>query len=99
MYKSIKELNTNPLSCVQLNGHLGGWFPVKAGVRQGDSLSPTLFSIFIDDLVQQIKDVRGGIRVAGHQLALLMYTDDIVIISEDTESAQRQLNVMSKWCS
>ncbi len=33
IYRSIKELYTNPLSCVQLNGHLGGWFPVRAGVR------------------------------------------------------------------
>ena len=88
IYLAIKELYTNPQSCVQLNGHLGGWFPVKAGVRQGDSLSPTLFSIFIDDLAQQIKDVEGGIEVAGHQLALLMYADDIVIISGDTVNAQ-----------
>ena len=39
------------VSCVKLNQFKTNWFEVNSGVRQGDSLSPTLFNIYISDLV------------------------------------------------
>ena len=85
---------TDPMSCVQINGYLGKWFKVKSGVRQGDSLSPTLFSIFINDLAQSMRDVEGGVMIQNEMLSLLMYADDIVLLSENTPKAQCQLDVM-----
>ncbi len=84
---------------MQLNGHLGGWFPVKAGVRQGDSLSPVLFSIFINDLAQGVSDLKQGINIGDDRLDLLLYADDIVLISKDVKGAQQQLDFMTTWCS
>ena len=70
---------TSPVSCLNINGYLGPWFDVKSGVRQGDSLSPTLFSVFINDLAQAIYNVEGGVMIDNEMLSLLMYADDIVI--------------------
>ena len=39
-------------SCVRINGKLTNWFSCKTCAIQGDILSPTLFSVFINDLVQ-----------------------------------------------
>ena len=33
LYHSIKQVYNNPVSCVQLNGHLTDWFPITSGVR------------------------------------------------------------------
>ncbi len=41
IYHAIKSIYKEPKSCVQLNGTLSDWFHVHAGVRQGDSLSPS----------------------------------------------------------
>jgi len=34
---------------------LGNWFPILSDVRQGDVLSAVLFSIYIDDLITELK--------------------------------------------
>ena len=55
-YKSIKALLNNTSSCIQLiHGLRTEWFDINAGVRQGDSLSPTLFSLFINDIILEIR--------------------------------------------
>ena len=44
MYFAIKSLYNDPQACVQIQNDLfTEWFDTKAGVRQGDTLSPTLF--------------------------------------------------------
>ena len=50
-------VNTGPevSFCMKLNNLLSQWFKVNIGVRQGDNLSPTLFSLFINDLAIEIK--------------------------------------------
>ena len=87
------------MSCVQLGRKLSDWFEVTAGVRQGDSLSPLLFTIFINDLTQEIDDCNVGVYMGGEQLSLLMYANDIVLISGSESAAQRQLDVMTSWCN
>ena len=37
-------------SCVFVNGELSITFPCPVGVKQGDSLSPLLFAIYLSDL-------------------------------------------------
>ena len=99
IYNCIKTLYENPRSCVHLNGQLSDWFHVNSGVRQGDSLSPCLFSIFINDLAEKINQAGAGVYMGGDQIALLMYADDIALISSSVEGAQKQLDVMASWCA
>ena len=57
MYKAIKKnVYTNSTASVRLNGNMTDWFSVNSGVRQGDSLSTTLFNIYLNDLAAKIKE-------------------------------------------
>ena len=49
-------------SAVKLNESVTDWFETKAGVRQGQNESPTLFALFINSLAQLIKDLNFGAR-------------------------------------
>ena len=94
----IKAIYKHPVSCVRVNNRQTGWFPVLSGVHQGDSLSPLLFAIFINDLAQQIKDLQLGISLPECELLLLMYADDIVLIAPNHDNCQMLLK-LSNWCS
>ena len=68
------------------------------GVKQGDNLSPTLFSLFINDLVNHLKEVCPCITASEAKLNSLLYADDLVLIGESEDALQSLLNELHAWC-
>ena len=81
-----------------MNGKTSSWFSCKSGVKQGDNCSPTLFSIFIDDLVKEINALGLGIKVGEEKLSLLLYADDIVLVAHNEQEMQTLLDKLHDWC-
>ena len=98
MYKCIKALYSNPMSGVKLNNYFTDWFNTSSGVRQGDSLSPTLFGIFINDIAQEINQMDIGVQAGDVKLSILMYADDIVLMAENENNLQTMLDFINQWC-
>jgi hypothetical protein len=57
-------------------------FESKAGLKQGDALSPILFNLALQKVIQSIKMVPTGIKIGKEQLNVLAYADDIALIGE-----------------
>jgi hypothetical protein len=98
MYNSIKSIYASSSSCVRINQKMTNWFDCVTGVKQGCTLSPTLFSIFANDLAEEIKDLDLGVPMDDIKISLLMYADDIVLISDSEEKLQTMLNTIHDWC-
>ena len=43
----------------EINGELTNLIPVGNGIRQGDSLSPLLFNIIMDEIIKKVSKLRG----------------------------------------
>ena len=52
----IKNILKDVKSCISLNGELSNFFMCEKGIRQGENLSPLLFSIFLNDVEQFLCD-------------------------------------------
>jgi len=97
-YNCIKALYDHPQSCVKINTYKTDWLPTESSVRQGDALSPTLFSLYINDLAKDLKDLNLGLPYGNEKLCILLYADDIVILAENEEELQILLNFVNNWC-
>ena len=70
LYNSAKNINQSAESCIRFNGKLtiANWFSCKTGVKRGDIISLTLFSIVINDLVQDINNLILGVELINRKL-------------------------------
>lgn len=98
MYKDIK-------SCIFTNGQMSNFFPCERGVRQGENLSPLLFSIFLNDLqsnmftsgCQGVK-LQHGDPAQWLNLLILLYADDTLILSYNPTDFQKSLDAFADYC-
>ena len=70
------------------------------GVKQGCPLSPTLFGLYIGEISDYILRVGGeGGTLAGTPVHIMLYADDIVLISESSEGLQSHLTALDDFCT
>ena len=97
-YKAACASHNNLKSCVCVNDSFTDWFDVNSGVRQGDTLAPSLFALYLEDLITCIKNVNEGVPLENDQISILLYADDIVLISATAEGLQKQIDALHIWC-
>ena len=56
LIESIQNLYNKAESAVYFDGEIGEWFRTTTGVRQGCLLSPTLFNIFFEQIMNDALD-------------------------------------------
>ena len=83
---------------MRVNGLDTDWFQVTTGLKQGCLLSPLLFNLFINSLVENIKNLNIGIDIGEEKVSLLLYADDLVLLSENENDIQILLDTLSAWC-
>ena len=68
-------------------------------LRQGECLSPLLFSLFLNDIEEQfILSGLDGLDVNMFKMFLLLYADDIVLFANSASELQDGLDLMSDYC-
>lgn len=83
----IKTCYNNAFSRILINGKISNPIKIKRSVRQGDPLSMVLFCLYIDPLLQKLKEVCNG-----EDEIINSYADDISIIINEL----RKLNIIKE---
>ena len=74
----IQGLYRKATSAVYHNNEIGDWFNTNVGVRQGCLLSPTLFNIYLERIMDEVlKEHKGTVNNGGRTVTNLRYADDI----------------------
>lgn len=71
-------------------------FSVDNGVKQGCILSPILFALYLNDLAEALP---GGVNVVDEPIKILLYADDIVILSDSPNILQNMIDKLYTYCN
>ena len=97
----LKAMYDSLVSCVRANNNVSEFFDCPVGVRQGCVMSPTLFSLFINQLANHINESGvHGIQILPNllELFILLFADDVALISTTPRGLQAQLNILKECC-
>lgn len=74
----------------------GQIFRIGRGVRQGDPISPKLFTSLLEDIFRKLKwKKRHGININGYRLTNLRFADDIVLFAKNATDLQEMIQELS----
>lgn len=73
-------------------------YEIHRGVRQGDVLSPQLFSLVLDTALRKLDWTTTGIRVDGTFFSHLLYADDAVLAAPNKRTLVRMVKEFSSAC-
>ena len=93
----IKELYTDSVSIVRFNGQESEPFQTTRGVKQGCVLSPTLFLILLDCVMEQTNiDSPRGIRWnLNEYLNDIDYADDLCLMAHRFSDIEEKLHKLA----
>ena len=74
------------------------WFQIGKGVHQGYILSPCLFKLHAEYIMQNpgLDEAQAGIKVAGRNISNLMYADNTTLMAEIEEELKSLLMKVKK---
>ena len=83
---------------VKVDDQLSDPFRVGVGLRQGCVLSPMLFSLYINGLIDDLKQIQCGVTSGSTQIPGLLYADNTSLFGEEAKTLQQSLHVLEDWC-
>ena len=112
LFRKLVERNVSPIylrlllvmymsqtAKVRWEGILSDAFAILNGVKQGATLSAILFCIYIDDLLKEMRRNRDGCWVNNTYVGIIVYADDIVLLSPSIDGLQNMVNTCSEYAT
>jgi len=83
----------NSITSVSWNGVLSEMFALEAGIRQGGALSPVLFAVYVNSLLEKLQNSGLGCHIGMLFMGAFMYADDLVLVSASISDLQSMIDV------
>ncbi|XP_072025104.1 uncharacterized protein [Amphiura filiformis] len=97
VWKILSNLYNNVQSKVKFGDIETDFFDVSDGVKQGCVLSPILFSIYINEFANILRENNIGVNVNKVNMGCLFWADDVVLLANDDFELQRMLDLAAKF--
>ena len=89
----LRNLYASQKATVRTGHGTTDWFQIGKGVHQGCILSPCLFNLHAEYIMQnaRLDEAQAGIKIAGRNINNLRYTDNIILTAEREEELKSLL--------
>ena len=105
LLQCLQSMYAQDSACVLTRDGCTEYFPCTAGVKQGCPASPLLFGLYLDALESYLTGQRPGLHgapdgpfLSGQVILLLLFADDLVLVSQSESGLQAQLNALHAFC-
>lgn len=96
LVRLIKVTLTNAKAAVMVSGKIGSEFHIESGVKQGDSLSSTLFNLVLHAAVSKLK-LKGSVINKLKQMCA--YADDIALVARTKRALNETFVDLERECN
>ena len=96
--QSLKALYTEDSLVCTVNGISTGQVFPQRGLRQGCSLSPLLFALYISEIGKDLSLSTVGFKLGNQVVSGLCFADDIVLIAKDADGLLGLINLVKAHC-
>ena len=93
----LKRYYDESKSIITYNNETSNTFDITSGVKQGGILSPFLFNMYVNDLIEECVKLNNGAKMGSENVSIISYCDDINLISSSIKHAQILLNVCENY--
>ena len=95
--KILQYWYSRQVCAVMWNSIIGDTFRILCGVRQGGVLSPILFSLYVDGVINNLRRSGCGLHIGTFFVGCIVYADDIVLLSCSCHGIQRLVDICVKY--
>ena len=82
---------------VRWGGARSDIFSIVNGTSQGSIVSPDLWSVYLDPLIKQLRELGVGCHVGDLFMGVLAYADDLVLLAPNRAAAEQMLSLCESW--
>ena len=95
----LMNMYTGQRLCVKYNTATSELFSVSNGVKQGGVLSPTLYSVYINGLLDELEVSGYGCKIGDVFVGCISYADDIILLCASVYGLRKMIHICENFAS
>ena len=96
-HTAYQKLYTSSTSSVIWDNQQSRSFPCRQGVLQGGVLSPFLYCLVVDELLDNLAQSGFGVSIDDVYCGFPMYADNLALVASSPEELQAMLDIVATY--
>lgn len=95
LIRVLRNIYDSAKAAVRVGNEVGEWFRQEKGSRQGDPLSPVIFIVYLERVMQRLCRNMTGVSIHGRRINNLRFADDVTLFEESWDQLQESLDIVA----
>jgi hypothetical protein len=96
--KILKSIYSKANAKIRTKYDISETFSIDRGVLQGETVSPVLWNMYLEDLVKALDDSDTiPVRILDATIHALLYADDIILLAYSPAELQKKINILNVY--